>query len=374
MALIAYWVAHAAGSWPGTPTGAQVKAGQLSTGSAASYSGSESGVATSGTIQIDEATAITGLAAGTAYTTAWVVYDDVALTYSNVTTGDVTTGNAYTLTADGGTFAYTGGDATLTFNRTLAADSGTFSYTGGDAGLAFNRKLIADSGTFSYAGGDATLTYSGAGGPTFTLPADGGTFAYSGGDAGLTFNRTLAAESGAFSYTGGDATFTRARPIAADGGTFSYAGGDATFLRSYVLDAESGAFSLSGGDADLLYSGAPPVEPTARRGGAWKGTGWQKARQRIALQTWWDYLTEETPTESTKRIIAEVKAGRPIPQTKTPKGPPSISAEKLAEKIIPSRLWAAENLIVEHVELQRVVAKAIRIAQERDDEDILMLL
>jgi hypothetical protein len=86
-----------------------------------------------------------------------------------------------------------------------------------------------------------------------------------------------------------------------------------------------------------------------------------------------DYLTEDKPTESTKKVITEVKAGRPIPQTKA-KGPSNISAERLAEKIIPSRLWAAQNLIADNVDVQRVVAKAIRIAQERDDEEVLMLL
>jgi hypothetical protein len=292
---------------------------------------------------------VSGLSAGTAYK-LWLIWDDGANSSTLISSAEFRT--SYVLSAESGTFSYTGGTAGLAFNRALAAAGGTFAYTGGDASFVFTRKLAADSGTFSYTGGDATLVFS------RKLVADGGTFSYTGGDATLTYTPVG-------SYT-----------LPADSGTFSYSGGDATFAwtRAYTLTAESGTFSLSGGDADLTYSGAPVVETTARRGGAWKGTGWQKARQRIALQTWWDYLTEETPAESTQRIIKEVKAGRPIPQTKTPKGPESISAEKLADKIIPSRLWAAQNIISEHVELQRVVAKAIRIAQERDDEDVLMLL
>lgn len=126
----------------------------------------------------------------------------------------------------------------------------------------------------------------------------------------------------------------------------------------------------------IALASAEPTEfettTTARRGG--RHSAWIKARQRLALQTWWDFLTEEDPAESTKRIIKEVKAGRPIPPVKPPKGPDSISAEKLAAKIIPSRLWTAQNLIVDNVDVQKVVAKAIRIAQERDDEEVLMLL
>jgi hypothetical protein len=283
-------------------------------------------------------------------------------------------GPTYTLTADSGTFSYTGGDASFVFTRKLAADSGTFAYTGGAAGLAFNRVLSAESGTFAYTGGDATLTYTPVGGITYTLAAESGTFSYTGGDASLAFNRKIIADSGSFAYTGGDATFARGRTLAADGGTFAYLGGDATFTwkRAYTLTAESGTFTLSGGDADLTYSAEPAVVPTVRRRG--HATPWIAARKRLALQTWWDYLTEETPAESTQRVIKEVKAGRPIPEVKPPKGPESISAEKLADKIIPSRLWAAQNLIVDNVDVQRVVRNAIRIAQERDDEEILMLL
>ena len=143
-----------------------------------------------------------------------------------------------------------------------------------------------------------------------------------------------------------------------------------------------GAVSLSGSLASSesgpdvaafvgeVVGAEPEVVVRQRRGHA---SRWVQARQRMALQTWIDYLTEEEPAEATKKVIAEVKAGRPIPQTKA-KGPANISAERLADKIIPSRLWAAKNLIVDNVDVQRVVLNAIRIAQERDDEEVLMLL
>lgn len=117
----------------------------------------------------------------------------------------------------------------------------------------------------------------------------------------------------------------------------------------------------------------PPVVEERRRGGhAWIHA--RKKAQRLALQHWWEYLTKEEPAAETKRVIREIKAGKPVPESKTPKGPDSISAEKLADKIIPSRLWEAQNIIAPSVDLQRVVANALRIAQEREDEELLLLL
>jgi hypothetical protein len=124
MALIAYWIAHATSGWVATPTGAQIKLGNQSDNSAASYSGTESGFATSGTIQIDEATAITGLSAGVSYTTAWTVWDDVANTYATPVVGTVTT------EARASTGALTAGSATVSgtaAHSTLHAATGALS-------------------------------------------------------------------------------------------------------------------------------------------------------------------------------------------------------------------------------------------------------
>lgn len=207
MALIAYWIAHPTTGWLVTPTGAQIKDGFLSDGTtSAAFSGFESGFATTGTIQIDETTAITTASAGVEYTQAWTVYDDVATTYSTPTVGALRT-------------AYL-----------LSAASGTFSYSGGDAGLAFNRVLVASGGTFSHTGGDATFTYTPISGDDYTLACASGTFSYTGGAAGLAFNRALIAASGTFSYAGGDARLARGLVLSAAGGTFSYSGGDATFV------------------------------------------------------------------------------------------------------------------------------------------------
>ena len=91
MARTAYWIAHATSGWTGTPTGAQIAAGDQSDNSNAAFSGYEAFTETVGTGTITEATATSGATAGVEYTVAWVIYDDVAANYSNVTTGTFTT-------------------------------------------------------------------------------------------------------------------------------------------------------------------------------------------------------------------------------------------------------------------------------------------
>jgi hypothetical protein len=143
----------------------------------------------------------------------------------------------------------------------LSAEVGTYSYTGGDATLEVRQTifdLTAEGGTYSYTGGDATLTIR----KTYPLTAEGGTYSYSGNPAALTVRETvknLVASQGTYSYTGGDATFEVRQTIfdlTADGGTYSYTGGDATLsltapAESYTLVAKGATYSYSGSPAYL---------------------------------------------------------------------------------------------------------------------------
>ena len=76
---------------------------------------------------------------------------------------------AFTLTADGGTYTYSGNDANLTYTPAAAG------YT-----------LVADGGVYSYSGNNANLIYTTSG--AFVLQADGGVYSYSGNDANLSFS------------------------------------------------------------------------------------------------------------------------------------------------------------------------------------------
>ncbi len=368
MARTAYWIAHATSGWTGTPTGAQIAAGDQSDNSNAAFSGYEAFTETAGTGTITEATATSGATAGISYTVAWVIYDDVEANYSEVETG------------------------TFRTSYSLTSSAGTFSYTGGTAGLAFNRVLIASGGTFSYTGGDATLTYTPASGDDYTLSAAGGTFSYSSEATGLAFNRVLVAASGTFSYSGDAASFSRGRILSAAGGTFAYIGGDASFLRTYVLSAEGGSFSLAGGDATFTYSGAP-VEPPKQTGGG-KSRKPRKRRYQVeidgevheveSLQEAEAVLAEaaQKATETAKLAIERAAKAKRRPVRKIVR-----DAEKALEvpavSVPPSLQSYADQMIGQIRSEYQSALSAIEIAAhmarrereiEEDDEEVLMLL
>ena len=362
MAVTLYWIVQPDAT--ATPTGAQIVAGQDGTGSAALASGD---VAYTAAGDYSEASAITGLTAGTAYEQAWVAYD--GSTYSTVVTATIRT-------------AYT-----------LSCAAGTFSYSGGTAGLAFNRVLSAASGTFAYTGGDATLTYTPASGDDYTLAAAGGTFSYSSEATGLAFNRVLGAASGTFSYSGGDANFSRGRTLSAAGGTFAYSGGDASFLRTYVLSAEGGSFSLAGGDATFTYSGAPVVEPPKQTGGG-KSRKPRKRRYQVeidgevheveSLQEAEEVLAEaaQKATETAKLAIERAAKAKRRPVRKIVRDaekalevpavsvPPSL--QSYADQMI-GKIRAEYQSALSAIEIAAHMAKREREIEE-DDEEVLMLL
>ncbi len=163
------------------------------------------------------------------------------------------------ITADAGTYSYTGTAANTLFNRTITADPGTYSYTGTDATTLYNRVMPADSGTYSYTGTAANTLFNRA------ITADPGTYSYTGTDATTLYNRVMAADSGVYSYVGADATLVYstlgAYTLVADPGTYSYSGTTANILYNRVLTADSGTYSYSGTDANVLYGRKFAVAP-----------------------------------------------------------------------------------------------------------------
>lgn len=108
--------------------------------------------------------------------------------------------------------------------------------------------LTADVGTFGFSGQDAGLLFG------HLLSAEVGTFAFSGQDVGLTFNRVLNAEAGIFSFSGQDVGLAHGYVLTAETGIFAFAGQDVDF-RYFHLDAEVGIFAFNGQSATLIYSG-----------------------------------------------------------------------------------------------------------------------
>src|SRR5512139_1929991 len=280
-------------------------------------------------------------------------------------------GGGYTLTAATGTFTLTGNATGLIAARSLTADRAQFTLTGNATGLNVGRKLTADFAAFTLTGYDAGLTYSGG---AAVLTAERGQFTLTGNATGLVAARKLTADAAALTLTGNAAALNYGKTLTAARGQFTLTGQDVAFGRTYVLTADPAAFTLTGRDAGLTYSGAPVVETTPTRRGT-GGSRFVEARKRLPMPFLIDWLTNDEPTEETKRVITEIKAGRPIPRDiKPPKGPENISAERLARQILPNRAFVFENYLSELIDAQRVIEKAVQLAREQDDEDILLLL
>jgi len=118
----------------------------------------------------------------------------------------ITSGGAYTLNLETGSYSFTGSDAVLLKNSQLTLDSSSYSLTGSNASLLKGLILEASSGTYTLSGSDASLLY------THLLSASSGTYTINGADATLTYTPasgtyTLNAESGTYLLTGSDVTF-----------------------------------------------------------------------------------------------------------------------------------------------------------------------
>jgi hypothetical protein len=310
----AYWIAHAAASWPGVPTGAQIKAGNLSNSSPASYSGSEPVADSStGTRTIDEVTSITGLSASTAYTLAWVVWDSVADTYSNVVVGDVTTDAA----------GVTGTLAVTNANDTSAA-SGTTTVVGTLARTNANDAVSA-SGTTTVVG---TLARTNANDSVAASGSVGG--AVSGTVAYTNANDTSAA-SGTTTVTG-----TVARTNANDSVAASGAAGSVT-----------GTVAVTNANDSVSASGtAGGLQDT--HDGFWRKQ-WKKIREREKKKVYAELI------EEIEEQIEEVKA----------------------VQVVAAKAIAKAQYMPDYSEQARIIAALIARRQElieQEDEELLLLL
>lgn len=111
-------------------------------------------------------------------------------------------GGGISVTAESGTYLYTGTDAQLLTTRILKADSGAYLYTGTTVSLLKGFVLPANSGSYSYLGQGATLTYTPVG--AFILTADSGGYAYTGSNINFNRDRVIIANSGTYIYNGTD--------------------------------------------------------------------------------------------------------------------------------------------------------------------------
>jgi hypothetical protein len=180
----------------------------------------------------------------------------------------VSTAGGVTLSADSGSYSYTGTPSTLAASKVMAANSGSYTYTGTNAGLLHGFSLSANSGAYTYSGTNGDLYKSSK------LTSDQGSYTYSGTSAGILFGSHLGADSGAYSYSGTAASLTFANAgnftIAANAGNYTYSGTNSDLLASLLLGADSGTYTYSGtpsaifkgfwivaGSGSYTYTGSP---------------------------------------------------------------------------------------------------------------------
>jgi hypothetical protein len=312
----AYWIAHPDASWPGTPTGAQIAAGKLSNNNAAAYAGSEP-APTSGSGTITEATAITGLTGSTSYRIAWVVYDSVSDTYSNVVVGDVTTDAA----------AVSGTLATTNANDTSAA-SGTTTVVGTLARTNANDAVSA-SGTTTVVG---TLARTNA---NDSLSASGSVGGAVSGTVAYTNANDTSAASGTTTVTG-----TVARTNANDSVAASGAAGAVT--GTVAVTNANDSVSASGTAGGLLQD---------THDGFWRKQ-WKKIREREKKKIHAELIEE---IEEIEEQIEEVKA----------------------VQVVATKAIAKAQYMPDYSEQARIIAALIARRQElieQEDEELLLLL
>lgn len=159
---------------------------------------------------------------------------------------------------------------------TLTAETGTFSYSGAAAGLSKGYRLTAEAGTFSYAGGNAALSHAPAEPPPIVSQAGFRWYA----DGTETGSTALAAQNINYApnLSGGNVMLQLrfllqsivAARLTAETGIFSYVGANANlFANSQVLQAGTGTFSYTGNNATLTKSTSGNIAFDAASSGTW---------------------------------------------------------------------------------------------------------
>lgn len=147
---------------------------------------------------------------------------------------------AFSMTADAGTFTFTGQSAALEQGYDLPAANATFTYSGQAALLERGYVMAAAQATFSYAGQAALLERG------YNLVAGQTTFSYTGQAAILALGRALAAAAGSFGYSGQAVNLVRSIVSQASSGAFTYSGQIALLTLARILTAGPGTYSYTG--------------------------------------------------------------------------------------------------------------------------------
>jgi hypothetical protein len=190
------------------------------------------------------------------------------------------TSNAFTLTADLGTYTLSGQAVTLRIGRALTAATGSYTLVGIDAALSRDRRLACNVGTYTIAGqaavprADRTLTASPntreastvyshvlfaslgqlaiGGSASESVSAPAVTYSTTGYDTTLRRGISMSAATGSYTSTGFDAGQRFTRAIAAAVGTYTITGRAA--IGAITMPAVVGSYVLTGQEVSFLRS------------------------------------------------------------------------------------------------------------------------
>ena len=273
------------------------------------------------------------------------------------------------VTADAGSWSWNGQPVNLLLTRKVDAAAGSWVWTGAAAGLLTARKVDAAAGSWAWSGADAQLVYVPVG--AYVLGALPGAWAWTGSDAGLLYSKLVVAAAGAWNWTGTAAGLLLKRSVGASAGAWVWTGADATLLLSSAPPATGGAR-----DTDSI----PGRPPGRHRGPRRVYYVTQDDEERIAAKA---ARVAQRKGEARKkrkkiaRIIAEdiAQALGGLFQTQEE----AISAMLLGLpelQLDPSIVNAEWTMLRDRYlsAIQSAEAEALRLRQEIEDEDTLLLL
>lgn len=290
-----------------------------------------------------------------------------------------------TITADAGSYAFTGSTAAVELGREVAADAGSYLFGGTDAALEVGREVVAAAETYAVSGQDAALERG------YEVAADAGSYTVSGTAATFVRSYVVTVEAGSYVIGGQDAGLvaTGGAPVlVADGGSYTISGTDAApRITSRLLVAANGNYAINGTDAALTTGAAGEEEEAPRRGGIDLTPVRQRRKYRyVTAQRLQELLdeaearAESAPAPTRKRVK---RLNREIVSTIEAEGllgpaKPAVARFVQAEvrqAYQPAMEWAALVEAVQNI-TRRAAEEAARLEAEHEDEEeaIIMLL
>lgn len=152
----------------------------------------------------------------------------------------------YTLSAGPGSYSLTGQDTPILRALLMSGDPGAYVWTGSSVNFALGAVIYATAGSYALSGSDISVNRS------LVMSGAAGAYAYTGADTGIYRNLLLAGDPGAYTWDGPPLTFDISNIISAGAGSYAISGADTGFVRALLSSCAPGAYALSGADTPMV--------------------------------------------------------------------------------------------------------------------------